>query len=323
MKLGQGRDWCVTEIPNQTGKLAVVTGATGGLGFETALELGRAGAEVILAGRNAAKGAEAIRRISAKVPPAKVRFELVDLASLDSVAKFADRLLAEGRAIDILINNAAIMANPKRQTTADGFELQFGTNYLSHFALTGRLLPLILKSQSPRVVQVSSGAHKMGKNKIDFDDLQSERGYSPWNTYCQSKLAMLTFALELQRRSDAHGWGIRSNAAHPGFSRTDLIANGPGANSLQSRMGKLVGRFLSQSAAEGALPTLYAATDPDAQPAGYYGPRDRFEMRGPVANAVIGKAAKDQAAARRLWEVSEQLTGVSWPDSRTGLHLAS
>ena len=323
MKLGQGRNWTVADIPNQTGKLAVVTGATGGLGLETALELAGAGAEVILAGRNAAKGAEAIRRILAAVPVAKVRFGLVDLASLASVAAFADRLLAEGRAIDILIDNAAIMANPKRQTTKDGFELQLGTNYLSHFALTGRLLPLILASENPRVVQVSSGAHRMGRNKIDFDDLQSERNYSPWNAYCQSKLAMLMFALDLQRRSDAHGWGIRSNAAHPGYARTDLIANGPGVKSLQSRLSKLVGLFLSQTAAEGALPTLYAATDPDAQPAGYYGPRDRFEMRGPVVNAVIGKAAKDEEAARRLWEISEQLTGVSWPDSRSGLHLAS
>lgn len=323
MKLGQGRNWTTVDIPNQTGKLAVVTGATGGLGFETALELARTSAEVILAGRNAAKGAEAIRRILAAVPLARVRFELVDLTSLDSVAAFVDRLLAEDRAIDILVNNAAIMANPKRQTTKDGFELQLGTNYLSHFALTGRLLPLILASANPRVVQVSSGAHRMGKNKIDFEDLQSEHNHSPWNTYCQSKLAMLMFALELQRRSDAHGWRIRSNAAHPGYARTDLIANGPGENSLQSRMGKVLGRFLSQTAAEGALPTLYAATDPDAQPAGYYGPRDRFEMRGPVVNAVIGRAAKDEAAARRLWEVSEQLTAVSWPDSRTGLHLAS
>jgi NAD(P)-dependent dehydrogenase (short-subunit alcohol dehydrogenase family) len=323
MKLGQGWNWTTADIPSQAAKLAVVTGATGGLGFETALELSRASAEVILAGRNSSKGAEAIRRILAAVPLARVRFELVDLTSLDSVAAFVDRLLAEDRAIDILVNNAAIMANPKRQTTKDGFELQLGTNYLSHFALTGRLLPLILASANPRVVQVSSGAHRMGKNKIDFEDLQSEHNHSPWNTYCQSKLAMLMFALELQRRSDAHGWRIRSNAAHPGYARTDLIANGPGENSLQSRMGKVLGRFLSQTAAEGALPTLYAATDPDAQPAGYYGPRDRFEMRGPVVNAVIGRAAKDEAAARRLWEVSEQLTAVSWPDSRTGLHLAS
>ena len=323
MKLGQGRNWTVADIPAQAGKLAVVTGATGGLGYETALELARAGAEVVLAGRNASKGAEAIRRILAAVPGAKVRFGLVDLASLASVTAIASRLLDEGRAIDILINNAAVMANPRRQTTSDGFELQFGTNYLNHFALTGRLLPLILASANPRVVQVSSGAHRMGRNKNDFDDLKSERNYSPWNTYCQSKLAMLMFALELQRRSDAHGWGIRSDAAHPGYARTDLIANGPGEKSLLSRFSRLTGLFLSQPAAEGALPTLYAATDPDAQPAGYYGPRDRFEMRGPVTNAVIGRAATDEAAASRLWEVSERLTGVPWPVTRGGLHLAS
>ena len=316
-------NWSIADIPDHTGKLALVTGATGGLGFETALELARAGAEVILAARNSAKGAEALRRIQASAPRAKVRFAQVDLASLESVAAFAGRLLAEGRAIDILINNAAVMALPKRQTTQNGFEMQLGTNYLSHFALTGRILPLIQASSSPRVVQVSSGAHRMGKNKIDFDDLQSERNYSPWNAYCQSKLAMLMFALELQRRSDANGWNLRSNAAHPGYARTDLIVNGPGENSLQSRLGKAIGRFLSQSAADGALPQLYAATDPEAQPAGYYGPRDRFEMRGPVVNAVIGRAAQDKAAAQRLWEVSEQLTGVIWPGSRTALHLAS
>lgn len=321
MALGKGRDWSVADIRNQAGKLAVVTGATGGLGYEAALELARAGAEVILAGRNQAKGAEAIRRILTAVPAAKVQFSLVDLASLASVAAFADRLLTEGRAIDILINNAAVMANPKRQTTADGFELQFGTNYLSHFALTGRLLPLILASAHPSVVQVSSTAHRTGK--IDFDDLQGARRYAPWKAYCQSKLAMLIFALELQRRSDAQGWKIRSNAAHPGFARTDLIANGPGANSLMSRLSPLMRRLLSHSAAEGALAILYAAIDPDAQPAGYYGPRDRFELRGPVVDAIVANAAKNVATARRLWEISEQLTGVSWPDSRTGLHLAS
>jgi NAD(P)-dependent dehydrogenase (short-subunit alcohol dehydrogenase family) len=323
MPQGQQKNWSSADIPNQQGKLALITGATGGLGFETALELARAGAEVILAGRNPAKGANALRRIQASAPAAHLRFEQVDLASLASVAALADRLLADNRAVDILVNNAAVMALPKRQTTEDGFEMQFGTNYLSHFTLTGRILPLILASSSPCVVEVSSGAHKMGKNKIDFDDLQNERPYSPWNTYCQSKLAMLMFALELQRRSVDNNWRIRSNAAHPGYARTDLIANGPGVTSLQSRLGKVLGTFLSHSAAEGALPILYAATAPEAQPAGYYGPRDRFEMRGPVAIAVIGKAALDEATAKRLWEVSETLTGVTWPGSRTALHIAS
>lgn len=316
-------NWNTADIPNQAGKLAIVTGATGGLGFETALELARAGAEVILAGRNPTKGAEALRKIRSRAPKASIRFEQVDLADLTSVAAFAGRMLTENRAIDILVNNAAVMALPKRETTKDGFEMQLGTNYLSHFALTGQILPLLLKSTNARVVQVSSGAHKMGKNKIDFDDLQSERKYSPFNAYCQSKLAMLMFALELQQRSNANNWNLRSNAAHPGYAQTDLITNGPGANSLMSRFNKLLGGILSHSAADGALPLLYAATAPQAQPSGYYGPKDRFEMRGPVANAIIGKAAQDQEAACRLWEVSENLTGVAWPGARTALHLAS
>ena len=305
-------DWGVQDIPSQVGKLAVVTGATGGLGYEAALELARAGAEVVLAGRNDAKGADALRRISAAVPGARIRFEKVDLASLGSINAFADRLIAQGRGIDILVNNAAVMATPKRSITADGFELQLGTNYLGHFALTARLLPLLRRSGQARVVSVSSGAHKMGKKRIDFDDLQSERKYSPFDAYCQSKLAMLMFAFELQRRSDANGWGLLSNAAHPGYARTDLIANGPGTDSILARLAKFMGLFLSQSAADGALPILYAATDPDARPAGYYGPKNMFEMKGPVVAAVIDRAAQDLAAAKQLWNVSEKLTCATW-----------
>jgi len=290
----------------------VVTGATGGLGYEAALELARAGAEVVLAGRNDAKGADALRRISAAVPGARIRFEKVDLASLGSINAFADRLIAKGRGIDILVNNAAVMATPKRSTTSDGFELQLGTNYLGHFALTARLLPLLQMSGQARVVSVSSGAHKMGKKRIDFDDLQSERKYSPFDAYCQSKLAMLMFAFELQRRSDANGWGLLSNAAHPGYARTDLIANGPGVDSILAKLAKFMGLFLSQSAADGALPILYAATDPDARPAGYYGPKNMFEMKGPVVAAVIDRAAQDLAAAKQLWNVSAELTGAPW-----------
>ncbi len=306
------KNWGVGDIPSLAGELAVVTGATGGLGFETSLELARAGADVVLAGRNEAKGASARRRIEADVRSARVRFEKVDLASLASVEEFAIRMVAQGRPIDILVNNAAVMANPTRQTTADGFELQFGTNYLSHFALTARLLPLLLASASRHVVQVSSGAHRMGKRKIDFADLQSERGYSPWNAYCQSKLAMLMFALELERRSERNGWKLRSNAAHPGYARTDLIANGPGTDSMMSRMGKLLGGILSQSAAEGALPLLYAAAAPEAVGGGYYGPGGFQELKGPVAEAKVDRIGRDEAAAKRLWEVSEELTGVRW-----------
>ena len=305
-------DWGVQDIPSQAGKLAVVTGATGGLGYEAALELARAGAEVVLAGRSDAKGADALRRISAAAPGARIQFEKVDLASLVSINAFADRLIAQGRGIDILVNNAAVMATPKRSITADGFELQLGTNYLGHFALTARLLPLLRRSGQARVVSVSSGAHKMGKKRIDFDDLQSERKYSPFDAYCQSKLAMLMFAFELQRRSDANGWGLLSNAAHPGYARTDLIANGPGTDSILARLAKFMGLFLSQSAADGALPILYAATDPDARPAGYYGPKNMFEMKGPVVAAVIDRAAQDLAAAKQLWNVSAELTGAPW-----------
>ena len=310
MKETVKKNWSVADIPSQAGKLAVVTGATGGLGYETALGLAQAGAEVVLAGRNEAKGADALRRILAVAPGAKVRFGMVDLASLTSVAAFAKDLLAQGRPIDILVNNAAVMATPTRQTTADGFELQLGTNYLSHFALTAQLLPLLIRGGQRRVVQLSSLAHRQGK--IHFDDLQLERGYSPWKAYTQSKLAMLIFALELQKRSDANGWGLTSNAAHPGYARTDIIANGPGADSLQARVHRLIGPLFSHSSAAGALPTLYAATAPEARPAGYYGPAGFYEMKGPVAASLIAATAKDEVVARRLWEVSEQLTGTTW-----------
>jgi NAD(P)-dependent dehydrogenase (short-subunit alcohol dehydrogenase family) len=305
------QDWGVEDMPGQTGKLALVTGATGGLGYETALGLAQARADVILAGRNDSKGADAIRRIRSIAPAAKVRFEKVDLASLASVAAFADRLLALGRPIDILVNNAAVMATPTRQTTQDGFELQIGTNYLSHFALTARLMPLFETSPHPRLVQVSSTAHHQGK--IHLDDLQLQQKYTPWRAYSQSKLAMLIFALELQRRSDAYGWGLTSTAAHPGYSRTDLITNGPGAKSTMGKVSGLLRPFMSQSAADGALPILYAATALEAAPGGYYGPKNFLEMKGPVAVARVAATAKDTAVARKLWELSEELTGVAWP----------
>jgi NAD(P)-dependent dehydrogenase (short-subunit alcohol dehydrogenase family) len=203
------------------------------------------------------------------------------------------------------------MAPPQRETTADGFELQFGTNHLGHFALTGRLLPLLRAGKAPRVVTVSSGAHHTGK--IDFDDLQRAKRYRPWLAYSQSKLANLLFAFELQRRSDQAGWGLMSNAAHPGYARTELIANGPGLNSLSSRVGSLlIAPWASQSPADGALPQLFAAASPDAKPAGYYGPGRLFELVGPPAPARISQAAQDQAAAKHLWDVSEALTHVRY-----------
>ncbi|WP_295186869.1 SDR family oxidoreductase [uncultured Brevundimonas sp.] len=302
--------WTTNDIPDLSGRLAIVTGATGGLGLETALALAGKGAEVVLAARNPDKGAEAERLIRSRHPNATVRFDLLDLASLASVQAFAERNLATGRPIDILIDNAGVMALPTRQTTVDGFEMQFGTNYLSHFALVGRLLPLLIAAKA-RVVQLSSVAHRSGH--IRLDDLNSQTRYSPWPVYQQSKLAMLMFALELQRRSDAHGWGLTSVAAHPGFARTDLIANGhAGKPGLFARGARLLEAVLSHSAADGALPILMAATLPDPTPGGYHGPTGFQEMKGPPGVAVIKRQARDTDVARRMWAESERLTGVAY-----------
>ena len=295
------------EIPSQLGRSAVVTGATGGLGYETALALAKAGAEVILTGRDDRKGQSAIEKISREVPGAKVKYESLDLASLASIADFSQRMHSR-KALEILINNAGVMALPRRQTTADSFEMQFGTNYLGHFALTARLMPLLRRASGPRVVSVCSLAHRTGF--IDFDDLQGARVYSPWKAYGQSKLAMLIFALELQRRSDSSGWNLTSNAAHPGFARTGLFASGPGG--LLSLATDFAAPFLGQSAADGARPILFAATSPKVKPGAYYGPGGIGELRGAPAPALIMPQARDAATAARLWDVSEKLAGTSF-----------
>jgi NAD(P)-dependent dehydrogenase (short-subunit alcohol dehydrogenase family) len=302
------------DIPDQTGRRAVVTGATGGLGYETAQALAGAGAEVVLAGRDPAKGAAALARILDRHPGARVRFAPLDLASLGSVAACAADLAARDEPVDLLVNNAGVMALPARRTTADGFELQFGTNYLGHFALTARLLPLLHRASRPRVVNVSSIVHHRGA--IAFDDLQAKRAYVPWGAYAQSKLAMLIFARELQRRSEAQGWGLTSLAAHPGWARTDLFANGPGAAggwALRRSLMRLAMPFLSQSAAAGALPILFAATASGVVPGGYYGSVGFRELKGPPGLAAVAAEACDPAVAARLWEVSEALTGVRFP----------
>jgi len=293
------------EIPSQFGKMAVVTGATGGLGYETALALAKAGAEVILTGRDDRKGQSAIEKISREVIGAKISYEHLDLASLTSIADFAQRMGVR-QSLDLLINNAGVMALPRRQTTADGFEMQFGTNYLGHFALTARLMPLLRRSSGPRVVSVSSLAHRTGF--IDFGDLQGAR--APWKAYGQSKLACLIFALELQRRSDAGGWNLTSNAAHPGFSRTNLFASGPGG--LLSVATDFAAPLFGHSAADGARPILFAATSPQAKPGAYYGPGGIGELRGAPAPALIMPQARDAETAARLWDVSEKLAGTSF-----------
>jgi NAD(P)-dependent dehydrogenase (short-subunit alcohol dehydrogenase family) len=299
--------WTTSDIPSQRGRTAVVTG-TGGLGFETALTLARAGARVIVAGRNPEKGAVAVDRICQSVPAATVRFEVLDLASLDSIAAFGTRLRNAPDGLDLLVNNAAVMAPPRRQTTTDGFELQLGTNYLGHFALTVQLLPVLRTATRPRVVHLSSVAARNGA--IHFDDLHSERRYTPVVAYAQSKLACLMFAFELQRRSDEAGWGLRSIAAHPGLSRTDLIPNGYGARSVPGLLRRY-GWFLFQPASQGALPTLFAATAPDARGGAYYGPDTFGETRGYPAIARVPQQARDMTTAACLWRVSERLTGVS------------
>lgn len=303
-------DWSTADMPSQQGRIALVTGGTSGMGYEDALALARAGAQVIIAARNPERGAQAIARIKTAVPNADVQFKTVDLADLSSVRVLADELNQRLPRLDVLINNAAIMSPPARGTSAQGFELQMATNYFGHFALTGMLVPLLRKSQDARVVSLSSIAAARGA--INFEDLQSEQDYKPFGAYAQSKLAILHWAFALQRRSDAAGWGIRSIAAHPGVAVTELIARGPG---LDSEIGKqwAVDREKYHSAAQGALPTLYAATAPEAVAGAYYGPTGEEQKRGPLGYAITPPAASNTADAERLWNLSEQLTGVTYP----------
>lgn len=301
-------DWNATNIPDQRGKVALVTGV-GGLGFETGVALVRAGASLILAGRNPEKGQASVDRLRRTVPSADVQFVMVDLASLSSIEGCAARLSDEQNRIDLLINNAGVMNIPERRETEDGFELQFGTNHLGHYALTARLMPLLLKSAVPRVVSLSSNFHRQGT--INFDDLHAKRHYNPTCQYAQSKLATLMFALELDRRARSAGAFLVSNAAHPGFARTDLVANGPGDKGLTAIISHLLGPIMGQTAAGGALSTLYAATAPEAAGGGkYYGPTKFLQMKGPPGEATIAKQAEDMNIAKRLWAISAEMTDV-------------
>jgi NAD(P)-dependent dehydrogenase (short-subunit alcohol dehydrogenase family) len=298
--------WTVGDMARQDGRMAVVTG-TGGLGFEVAQALTRAGADVVIAGRDTRKGAEAVARIRSDVAAAKVRFEALDLASLASVARFAERLRKDQQQVDLLVNNAGVMVPPERRETADGFELQFGTNHLGHFALTGHLLPLLRASDGARVISVSSVAARSGS--VDWDDWNATAGYSAMPVYARSKIACLMFALELEARSVAAEWKISSIAAHPGVARTELLHNGPGRGSMQSRVRSLL-PFLFQPAAQGGLPLLFAATSLNARAGGYYGPDRLGETRGHPAEAKIPPQALDDAAMKQLWTLSEDATGV-------------
>lgn len=301
--------WHGAKLPDLSGKTIVVTGANSGIGYYAALELAKAGAEVVMACRSAGKGEAAAARVNAAAP-GRAAFMALDLADLASVHGFAAAFKEGHGKLDMLINNAGVMALPTREVTAQGFEQQFGVNFLGHFLLTSLLLTTLMNAPAPRVIQISSIAHKQGR--IAFDDLQHERGYKPWVVYQQSKLAMLVFAEELQRRSDAGGWGLLSLAAHPGIAATELVNNGPGSKSLMAIGMNLAKAFVQQPGDAGAWPTILAATDAAAQPGAYYGPAGFGEFRGPPTLAKIMPRALDKVTGAKLWEAAERLTGAAF-----------
>jgi len=300
------KHWNLEDMPNLTGRVAIVTG-TGGLGQQVALDLARAGCSVIIAGRNPCRGAVAVGSIKRHVPDADVGFEELDLASLESIRAFATRVKAGGVKPCLLINNAAVMAPPARRATHDGHELQWGTNYLGHFALTAALAPLLAASGDGRVVTLSSIAARQGA--IRFEDLDSVESYDPMAAYAQSKLACLMFGLELDRRAHRAQIALRSMVAHPGIARTNLLPNGAGEGSVPGLARKYLW-FLFQPVAQAALPVLYAATAPDATPGAYYGPAWLSETRGLPKLASVPAAASCEVTAARLWKASEEALGI-------------
>jgi NAD(P)-dependent dehydrogenase (short-subunit alcohol dehydrogenase family) len=310
--------WKAEQIPSLTNRRFLITGANSGIGFAAAMKLARKNAELIVTCRDRRKGEETLARLREEAPGVRAEAGVLDLASLASVREFAAQELHRQRPLHVLINNAGVMAVPRRTLTADGFEMQFGTNVLGHFALTGLLWPAIQRAatettEAPRIVTIASIAHK--RTHLDLEDLQSSRSYSPMRAYQQSKLANLMLALEMGRRLQATGSQVRSIAAHPGVAATALFRTDGRSSltrSLRTIMGHVIGMFLNDEA-EGALPTLYAATAPDAENGGYYGPQEFGEMRGEtVGPAKIAAHAQDEALASRLWEKCSDLTGVDF-----------
>jgi NAD(P)-dependent dehydrogenase (short-subunit alcohol dehydrogenase family) len=295
--------WTPSDLPDQTGVTALVTGANSGLGFQTALELTRKGARVLMACRNPARAEAALAKVRGEVPGGSAELVALDLSSLASVEQAAEEVTGRVTQLDLLVNNAGIMAVPEGRT-ADGFELQFGTNHLGHFALTGRLLPLLQKAPAPRVVTVSSGAHVLGK--INFADLQGDQGYKRWRAYGQSKLANLLFTSELHRRA---GGSILATAAHPGYAATHLQEH-QGQAAFQALMN-VGNKILAQTDVQGAWPTLYAASMPDVLGDSYYGPH-LMAMRGHPVPTWRTASAKDADTASKLWDISEELTKVRY-----------
>ncbi|MDT3433478.1 oxidoreductase [Haloarcula sp. 1CSR25-25] len=305
--------WTAEDMPSLPDRTVVVTGANSGLGLEGSKAFARKGATVVMACRSVERGESAAAEIREAVPDAALDVRECDLADLSNVASFADGLRDDYDAVDVLCNNAGVMAIP-RSETADGFETQFGVNHLGHFALTGHLLPLLRAADGEsRIVTQSSGAHEMGD--VDFEDLQGERSYGKWSAYGQSKLANLLFAYELQRRLGNHGWAdVISVACHPGYADTDLQFRGPremGSTLRTAAMG-IANAVFAQSAEQGALPMLYAATAEDVIGGEYVGPGGLLDMRGPPEFQQSNDASRDEATAERLWEVSTDLTGVEY-----------
>lgn len=308
--------WTAADMPDLSGQTVIVTGGNSGIGYEAAVQFAGKGARVVLGCRDLGKAQAAIELIKVGQPGAQIEVLALDLASLASIREFASAFRAQNAALQILCNNAGVMALPYRQT-ADGFEMQFGTNHLGHFALTGLLLDPLLATPGARVVTVSSGAHRMGT--IRFDDLQWKRGYRKWLAYGQSKLANLLFTYELQRRLEAARVGAIAVACHPGYAATNLQAAGPrmAGSSLLEAVTELGNRLFSQTAAMGALPTLYAATAADIRGGDYIGPNGIGELHGNPAKVQSSGRSHDPEAARKLWEVSETLTGVPYRFSGT------
>jgi NAD(P)-dependent dehydrogenase (short-subunit alcohol dehydrogenase family) len=295
-------NWSIDDMPDQAGKVAIITGANSGIGLEAAKALARKGAEVVLACRNFDKGLQALNRIHADLPEARLQLHTLDLSSLESVREFAEKFQSEYSVLDVLMNNAGVMTTPDSRTQ-DGFELQFGTNHLGHFALTGLLMNRLENASAGRVVTISSTAHRIGK--IDFANLNAELGYNKVRAYGLSKLAGLLFAYEMQRRLRARSSPVLSLAAHPGSTRTELARH--------SRVLNMVYQLnLAQSAAQGALPGLRAATDADARGGEFYGPGGFLRLVGPPVIEKSSKRSYDEMTAAKLWQVSEQLTGIRY-----------
>ena len=301
------QQWTLTDIPDQQGRVVIVTGGNSGIGYEAALALAGKNAQVVLTARGLDKGEVAARNIRGKYPQGDVTVMELDLADLKSVRSFVQAFLAKHKRLDILINNAGVMALPKRKTV-DGFEMQFGTNHLGHFALTGLLLPILKATPNGRIVTVSSGVHTSGD--IHFDDLQWEKTYDRWGAYAQSKLANLLFAYELQRQLSANGSQLISVGCHPGYAATNLQAAGPqmDGSAVKLWMMKIANAIFAQRQDMGALPTLYAAVASDVNGCDYIGPQSG--MRGYPAKVMSNNKSYDEALAKRLWKVSEELTGV-------------